>query len=347
MGASVSTNQQTITNNMITNATNSCPTISTVNAVNISGLNYSQPPNCPAGSGFNINQAAVVDATCLLTSLQNTAAQVAQSLSADAQAGLGISVSTNVSDIETSIAQNTTNTCTNTSTRNVANIADTTIRSCNFTLTQNATENVSCQINATQGIIDKIATQSAATAKGGSIFGDLFGGGIGGIITVIVIIIVLAVVAGVAFYFLRGKKGSGTTTASTSQMTAADALLLGGFRNFFNDINNPVSFNDKLKKNSSFVVLIILILIVLIVFLMSSCKKSNKQLTDNDIGNLNQTITEAHQIADFNSKPNVSKINYYDQPNHINYDSESLRTYNRQQNYGGDSSLNDFYKTLV
>lgn len=318
MGLSASTSEQKIQNDLITNATNSCPPVSTINVTNLSGMVIETPPDCPGGGNVTISQAAVVNANCLLQSLQESAAKLAATLNAQAKAGLGIAVSTDIQDIKTSIEENTKNTCAGASTTNIADISNTVIKSCNFTVTQDATENVSCQINATQDMISKIAASASAHATGGSILGDLFGG-LGNIVEVIAIIaavIIVLIIVGILLFLLLGRKGKknneqkSTLPIGSSELTemtehgmlpeeAEMAALLGGFRSFFNDMNNPTVFSQKLKKNKSFAVLIILILIVFIIFLIGLSKNPNKKLTENDINNLNQKIAEAHQAARF------------------------------------------------
>lgn len=375
MGASASTSYQHIKNNLITNASNKCLTGSAINAANIHGLNFTQPPGCPPDSGFNINQTATVDSTCLLSNLQSSAAQLASQLSSQARAGIGIAVSTNVSDIESSIQQNVANLCKTASSTNTANITDTTIDSCNFVLTQNASQKQSCEINNTQKVVDKISAKVSTSATGGSLFGDLFGGvfggGISSIISIVVVVVILVAIGGVVYHFVGGKKkpeehaGKKKTKGEEEEGEEGEGKgegegegkgegkgegeekkMNGGFLNFFNDMNNPTSFNKKINKNISYAILIVLIVLVIVVYIIGTCKDPDKQLTNNDLANLNQKISEAQHVAGIYPKNNISSstIDYHYQHNP---NTNSCQTELPKQSCEKENMLDNFYKPLL
>lgn len=212
MGASSSKTESTSETDMLTSAYNSCGSANSTNIVTLSGIKFYPPADCKEDPEFTIGQTATVDATCLLSSLQDSAAQTASTLDSDAQAGLGFSTSSDVSKTKTSISEYTTNQCADVSSTNMADITDTEIRSCKFEVVQNATANQSCQINATQSAISDIATQESSSATGGSIFGDLFGNT--NVTAIIIAIILIMLVVGGGYYFY--KKSSNSSNSSNS-----------------------------------------------------------------------------------------------------------------------------------
>ena len=275
MGASVTTNAQTLENNLITQSVQSCPPVSGSNVINWTGVNVDIPPQCPAGSRVNINQAAVVDANCVLSSLQDSAAETAQKLNADAQAGLGFAVSTNVANTKNNISQYTTQTCAGTSTSNTVDFKDVNIKACDLTVTQNATANVACQINAVQDQISKISSNLSGSTQGGSIFGNLFGlGRIGSIIIIIIVVIVILVIVILLIKFL-----------GSSKSVNPDAIELAELAGGSYDSNKP------------YIILIVVILLIVVVFMVNQSSTDNKQITDVDLSNFNQKVNEAKEIA--------------------------------------------------
>ncbi|AVL94891.1 putative myristoylated membrane protein [Moumouvirus australiensis] len=327
MGVSASTNKQTIENNILNKAYNSCPSMGTTNIVNLSGIKFEPPPDCNPPSSMTIGQTATIDSNCLLTSLQSSAAEIAAELSAEAKAGLGISGSTNVNDIKQSISNITKNTCANVSTTNNATIRDTVIKSCQFRVVQNATENVSCQINTTQDLVSKIASSSASTAKGGSIWGDIFGSGPGGLIAGIVVIIIIIIVIAIIIYFVTKNKNKVNTSNLLSTQTLEEAALLGGFNNILkggwnnimDNINNPGNLFSKIRNSNTYKLLIISILVLIIVILYKTLhthyiEEENTSANHNNQLNINQPnhSNTNHNINQNNQLPSQQYVpNYY------------------------------------
>lgn len=370
MGASSSTNEQSVQNNIIDSAVANCNPVSASNSISLSGINYTQPADCPAGStGLEINQAASVTATCLLSNLQSQAAQSANSLNASAKAGLGFSVSTNISDTANNISSYVDSQCSGVSSTNMANISDTNVRSCNFVIVQDATAQESCQINETQNVISNIAAASSASSQGGSILGNIFGGGSSVITVIIVIVVVLILIsAGVGiFMHMKNKKaeegtgeegtdGSSDITGDSEGSEGTDGDVVGGFMDIIND---PSTFQTKLKKNKPYIVLVIIIVLFIVAFMIGNSKNKDKPITDNDFQNLRKTIEEAHQIAGFATTNQLSPT----KPNHslpstpINsvsvQDVYSLSENRYPETYpiggieNGGESLNDFYRPLL
>lgn len=352
MGASVSQTASRINNDFTSSAYQSCGGTSSTNTADIRNVTYSEPSWCPPGSlGFNINQAAVVDATCAIGVLQKNIADAVAGLSSSAQAGLGVAVSTDSSTIGASITNKTNQTCGDKKATNAAAISDTKVTACNMAIIQNANANSSCVINALQDTATAAQVQLDAQAKGGSLLGDLFGGG--ALKWIIIIVVVLLAVGGGIFLFtkMKGKKKTTKTEEGTEETTAGEEeteSLTGGAWDIFSDLSNPKVFLQKLKRNKGFAVLIILILVVLVVFLFKAFGKTNNPINEDDIRNLNQTITEAHQVADYqpaNQYVYQPTNQYGYQPTNEVPDLVQYQDYN----YGYDTSsqLDEFYKPLL
>jgi uncharacterized membrane protein len=353
MGASVSTNVQNTQNSLITSAVQKCPPVTAANLVNFTGTNFTAPPDCPGGGNFDITQAAVVDSTCVLSSLQQAAAETAQTLNADAKAGLGIAVSTNVGETQNNIKNYTNQSCAKASSSNTVNLKDVNIKACNLTVTQNASDNTNCQINATQDLISKIAVSSGASSTG--LFGDLFSGSWGKYILIVVAVIVIIGII-IALYKVLGKKSNKKIQKTSS--TKIEETTGGGY---FDELNKP------------YIILIIVALLIVIVFMINHSSSKEKQITENDVDSLNQKISEANKIAGFSPKQNIieqstmlpyqqpvmsghwpepmSDGHYYsDQSDFSNgpYSESEPVYYKIGYNYGSEkNTLDDFYKPLL
>ena len=268
MGASVSTNKDTINTNILQKAYNSCGSgARTQNVIDISNVTFDPPDNCNPQSQFIIGQQATADATCLIQNLQSSAAEVASTLSANAQAGLGFAVSTNVSDTTTNINNYVSNICAGASSTNQANIKDTVIKACKFVAVQNASAKESCQINNTQDVISQIASNASSNAQGASVWGLLFGeGGFGKILFIMLGLIIMA-----SIILVLVKKFSGGNKGNNSGIELSDMGQFGGISNFFDSTNNPQLFT----------MFIIIIILLLVLFSINSFR--NKKIIGNDI----------------------------------------------------------------
>ena len=269
MGASASTNQQTIVNNTVNEAYNSCPTVGTMNATTISGLKFLPPPDCNPPSSFDISQVATVKSECLISSLQKGAANISSKLDSQSKAGLGISVSTNINDVITSISNITKNTCAGVSTNNKADLTNLTVRACQFKIAQDASANAYCQINSAQDLISNIATKASSQAQGGSIWGNLFGGGFGGILVGIIVIVVICLFIGLGIYLFRKSSQNKNTSDLLSPSMLEKAALLGGFGDDMSD------FLASVKNSNMYKFIVILIMIVVILILMKTLNMPN------------------------------------------------------------------------
>lgn len=314
MGASASVNKQKIENQMINEAYAECGTNRTTNLVSLSGIQFDPPPDCSPPSEMTINQVALLDGNCLLGSLQKAAAKFSSTMNANAKAGLGFAVSTNVSETENNIRNYTNQKCAGYSTTNTADVKDTIIKSCKFQVVQNATQNVSCQINETQNAISQIAQKAATTAEGGSIFGMIFGS-IGGIISIIVVIVIVIIVIILLIYFIRRKKPENETQEEISGETSLSEALVeekmppkdittiaSGEITTKGTVQGQEGGRKKHFRCSKITIIIIILVVVAFLILRIRGKRIQK-ISNDDINLLNQKMSEAQQIAKLIPKP--------------------------------------------
>lgn len=299
MGAQGSKNKAKTTTDITTTAYNSCPNVSANNSINLSGVQF-RPDLNPAcanvNSDFVINQSAGVESECVLTNLQNTTADTISKMDAQAQGGLGFQASSNSDNIKTQLITMTTNSCGDQTSSNEANISDTIITSCNWHFVQDASVTSSCLINNTQTIANQVSSQQSATSTGLTLASFLTGYGP----SIIVIIIIIVVVGGIGYFgYKEYKKNKQSSTTSTSTSTSTEQV--GGSWNIFRfdfALDGQVANLMDMKGGSTCPALIIAIIILVVIFLSWQSKKQ-KTITPEDMSHLNQTITEAHQIAGF------------------------------------------------
>jgi len=303
MGAAISTNTTTINTDLSSSVYNKCEAAKLDNTFYGSGLHYDQPETCPKDSkGFLVEQAVALRADCTIKTLQDSTAEAIAKQSATAQAGLGIAVSTNVSDIRNSISQNLEQTCGGSSTTNKVGLTDTYVRACNLVVIQNATANESCKLDALQKLAAVAETGQEAESVG------LFGGlGVGGLIGIIIaVVIVIAAAGGMYYYITRTKKGNehyekyvgrhfNKQPEQKKKHKEHRRHKKGGWKS---EKSESLMGPGGLKENS-YSVLIIIILIAIIFFIM--CSTNGEQaVSQTDMKKLNNSIKEAYQIADFN-----------------------------------------------
>ncbi|RYE17214.1 MAG: hypothetical protein EOP45_16210, partial [Sphingobacteriaceae bacterium] len=165
MGATASTNKTSVEQDIVSQSYNSCPAITANNSVAMKNVTFAPNATCK-DSNFDITQTAAVDATCLISALQQNTADAVSKLSATAQGGLGFSASTNVSDIKTQLTNKVENDCKSVSASNNADLTNVTITACNFRTIQNANAKSACQINSLQKSAASASTTADATATG-------------------------------------------------------------------------------------------------------------------------------------------------------------------------------------
>lgn len=314
MGAQASTNAATITNNLTTEAYQSCPKITATNVANITGVSFKPNAGCGSNSSFVIDQNNAISATCLLGSLQDTVAKSIAQMDAKTQGGLGFSASTNVANIENQLKDKISQSCASQTSSNEANVNNTDVTSCKFTIIQGATDKSSCQINNLQQMVSNAATAQAATTKGGSIFGDLFGTGSIGkwIIIIIVVILAIFILSSLGYYFYnrsqKPKQETNLHTEETEQSEEETSQTGGNIKSFFDNIRNGKGYTS----------LIFAIIILMILFVAFS-PHNDQVLTQDDMSHLNESIKEARQIAGFGPKTTNYLSPLYEQPAPVDY----------------------------
>lgn len=196
MGASVSTNKSDVMNRIVNTAYNSCASnyrntngVSASNEVDLQGVKHYPPVWCKdsctshpitgapvCGANFEVNQAAKVDADCVIDQMQTSINDVMSQLSAESKAGiLGVAVSSNISNVKNEIENIVENSCESVAADNQQTYKDIEVRACNFYAIQNLDAKKSCKIGSSQGIANTVATTMTAKSEGVN-FLDLFGG---------------------------------------------------------------------------------------------------------------------------------------------------------------------------
>ena len=321
MGAQVSTNSSTTSNDLVTESYNKCPSVSVDNTVNVSNVNFrpDMNPKCTADSNFEINQTAGVDAACLIGALQDNISKAVANLDATAQAGLGVSASTNVSDINTQVKQKMENQCGTQSSTNAANIKDTLVTSCNMRVIQNASAKSSCTINALQTLAATAETTATASSEGLTLGSFLFGYSSS---TAMGMVVLLLLLAGGGYMYYRStqpqedeecdsdeedcdeeneddEEGDNEEEEVEEKPKKRSSKKKHSNRDEFSltdwDITNPKQFMSNLKKNKPYSIVIILILVVLAVFIAYS-NRSDKMVSKEDMEILQQSVSDANTI---------------------------------------------------
>ena len=362
MGASVSTNTSAVNNDFSSQEYATCGNTVASNTIDIHSLKYTQPPGCPADSkGFLAQQTSAVKADCVIGILQQNVADTVSKMNADAQAGLGFAVSTDSSNISNQIKNKISASCGDKSSTNQASISDTEVTACNLAIIQDASAQSSCAINTLQAITSNVQSTQDTSAKGGSLFGDLFGG-MPSWIWIIIGIVVLLILAGAGFGLYRhfsGKKGKTTgakkkiTTTTTKKVTPGeeifdldteDAVQIGGLTDLFSGAEG--TFWDRVKRNKSLVVIIILLLLLIAVYFFNKRIQNKPPITEEDLDDLKQKIMEAQQVASMDNTyvpsapPSPQYIATQDEIIGNNYDA-------RYSDHAYNQTLDDYYKPLL
>lgn len=243
MGAQASTNKTSTTNDLVTQAYNSCPNVSTSNSLVLKNVTHSPDPVLCAGkdTGFSLNQTAAVDANCVITSLQQNAADAISKLDATAQGGLGFTASTNINDINTQITNQLNNQCGSLSASNTINGENLTVTACNFSAVQNASLKSMCQINALQKTATAATTTSASTATGLTLASFLTGYSP---YIAIAIVAAVVIILGIWLYFKFGKKKSDSNEDESSDIDYTDSNQQVDLSSNDDVYNQPISSDN-------------------------------------------------------------------------------------------------------
>ena len=357
MGAQVSTNKQVIQTDIVTEAYNSCPNIAVSNTVNMQGVNFRPDlnPNCTGDTSFDISQTAGVDATCVITSMQDSLAKTLSTMDAEALGGLGFSGTSNILDIKNELSQKVENDCGNQSVTNVADIKDTTVTSCNMRVVQNASAKSSCTINSLQKIANDLEANSKSKAQGSTLASLLFGyGGIASIAMIIVVILIAVLI----YYSFSGGKNEEKDTEENSEINDELSDTTDNTDIDTDDVDSKSSPKDKdddslkggnsgrrVSKGMRYSLIALLVVLVIAAFIYPAMRRNGnniKTINPENIGKFYQTYNEANQMMKnmdrYNMKSPIT-CNPGRGPRGLSeYTNDPYRNINYYNN------LNDYYK---
>lgn len=311
MGISASTSSQTIQNDIITEAANDCETTGSANNITIiQGGSFTSPPDCPDGGTFTIDQSASKDSLCLINNLQTSAAENAVKLSQTTQADLGLSVTTDITEMLTSIQNISESGCTgDSSSTDLVLAKDVPIYACNYVITQNANTRNACIIENTQSTITDISEALANETDGSGLFDLAFGDGWGGIIAAVLIVVAIIVVVIILALVISSRNKKNITLEQDKSFNEATTDSL--FSDI--DVSSVSGGKSKSSKCTGWIVLaIILILFVVILLFMYYNKKHNRnrlgskllknRLNGSDLENYSNKVMDAYKIAEIESE---------------------------------------------
>lgn len=328
MGPSISTNASIVRNNMLNSAYQGCATGKAVNEAYIKNFKLKTPSWCkdiPGFTGVTFDQSSSVDANCMVGALQNSVAEVAQKLSAKAQAGLGFAVATNIQATRQNIENYVNQSCTDQISDNKVDWENVDLETCNFRVVQGATVHSNCQLNTTQQLAAKVAVEMAAESRGFNI--------LTGIIGIIVLLVVLGGIGSAIYYFTHKKPEEEQTKTETKEKQE------GGLFKLFGYPSGNKSFLEVLKHNKCHVTLGIIIFILLVGLILIPLLR-RKPITENDLDKLNKSINDARSIAELDKRKT--------QPvDDTNPSCVSIRDLCQFEQLEAQKSLDEYYKTLL
>jgi len=198
MGVQASTNSSSNYVNLTSEAFNSCPTVTASNVLNIDDVNFKPSKLCYAPGQpqptATFDQSAGVNASCVISAMQNALASYLSKQAASVAGGLGIQWSSDVNQMSTNITTHIMNTCGSQSSTNAASIGDTQITACQWHFVENATVQESCYINELQTLSNKASITQDSKTKGASIFGSIFGSTTTLIVIIVVVVVVIIII---------------------------------------------------------------------------------------------------------------------------------------------------------
>jgi hypothetical protein len=218
MGATISKNDTKLNNSITNEAYSTCAgdygskngqTAS--NETNMTGVKHVPPSWCKdicskhpvtgveqCGSNFEINQAAKVDADCVIKQMQDNLATAVSTLSAKAKGELSFmkTNSENISDITNDIKNAVKASCENQTNSNKINWTDMTLGSCNVYAIQNLNSKKKCEIDNTQKAVTQLTTTTSADSESKI--------GIGGSFVIFIIVFGIVLIVGFVLYIKAG-----------------------------------------------------------------------------------------------------------------------------------------------
>lgn len=193
------TQKMTLTNNVY----NNCGSSNASNTAIISNVNVSPNPDLDCTDPTTIiDQNSTVDATCVISSLQNVAASQATTLTTEQAGGLGINLTSDKNQNIKTITNYVDNFCASTNSENVLYLDNILLESCNNYIVQESDASQTCQINASQQVLDSVVDAEYNNQSGASLLGLLFGNGLEGILFLLIIVIAIVAVLSVLSFLV-------------------------------------------------------------------------------------------------------------------------------------------------
>lgn len=175
MGNESSVSAQAV-NDIVYAATEDCGSVSAHNVEIFNDSTYDPPDSCPPDQqAYTVDQNVSVQADCYLASLQKYTAEAAFELTDEQKAALGINISSTQVDIENQLQVTVDQACADVDAGNTHIVNGARINACGYIITQNATAQQNCQINATIDVLNDAAVTIDKSQEGWDPIGAITG----------------------------------------------------------------------------------------------------------------------------------------------------------------------------
>jgi hypothetical protein len=191
MGVGASTTKSSVESNIVNTAYSSCNPVAASSVLTLKDVVHDPLPSCET-SEFIVDQNAAVQASCVITNMQDSMAELMTTATAEAQAGLGIAVSTNETEVKSSIEQKIVNECSDINVDTYLSVEKLHTRACNAYFIQSTDAQTACQLNASQTLAGEVAELTESGATGFDPTAIIFG------------FVIIAIVAGVIYLVYKG-----------------------------------------------------------------------------------------------------------------------------------------------
>jgi uncharacterized membrane protein len=279
-----STQKMSLTNNVY----NNCGSSSASNTAIISNVTVTPNPDLDCtDSKTVIYQGSSVEASCVISSLQDVAAQQATTLTTEQAAGLGINLSSDKTDNEKAITNYVDNFCASTNSENALYLDNIILESCNNYIVQESDASQTCKINASQQVLDSVVDSEYNNQVGASLLGLLFGNGLEGILFLLIIVIaivaVLSILSVVIYKAVKSKPKDDSGESDASNIDPGDMSEAAKFEKEYEEnvktienVSGGQLFklfggcgeNKKIKNDGGLSIIIVVLAIILIALVL-------------------------------------------------------------------------------
>lgn len=298
MGAQISVASNKINNEVLSESYSKCPRVTASNMAELTKIEHEPNASCPK-SEFRIDQNAAVDATCVLSNMQESLAKVLSETSAKVQGGFGIGAGASMSDIRNILQNKVEQDCGDAAAINAVKASDIKTKACDFLLLQNADAKTTCQLASVQKTALDVSAKAQAEVTG-------FLGGFGGIL---VIIVALAVAGGGFALYMKNRNSEEETDYMDDDYTEDQD---GGY--------NLSDAKNMFRRNSFSIITVTLLLLVLL-FTMFSTK--DKKLSSRDMEKFHDNLKNVSDIYQLYQERNNANKEVLPEFDH-DYQHESL-----------------------